>query len=161
MTITHEELKKHIHYDPETGAFTRLIKSSASAKLGQTYGNPRGNGYRALSVGGKEHYLHRLAWFYVHGSWPKFVIDHINGDKTDNRLCNLRDIPQGLNLQNIRKPKGKGPNALLGVAKFRDRFRADIRIDGKKTHLGVFASAEAAHEAYIAAKRKFHPASLL
>lgn len=161
MTISHDELIKHIHYDPETGAFTRLIKSSASAKVGPTLGNPRGDGYRALSVCGKEQYLHRLAWFYVHKSWPKFVIDHINGDKTDNRLCNLRDIPQKLNLQNIRKSKGRGPGALLGVARFRDRFRADIRIDGKKKHLGVFASAEAAHEAYLDAKRKYHPAAVL
>ncbi len=161
MMIAHEELLRQIHYDPDTGVFTRLVKTSAFARLGATKGNPRGVGYRALSVGGKEHYLHRLAWFYVHGEWPRHVIDHINGDKTDNRISNLRDVPQSQNLQNIHRAKSYSSTGLLGATRWKDKFRADIRVDGRKRHLGVFETAEAAHQAYLAAKRLYHPASTL
>lgn len=161
MTISHEQLLSRIHYDPETGVFTRLVKTSAFARVGVTRGNPRGDGYRGLSVGGREYYLHRLAWFYVHGEWPRHVIDHVNGDRADNRLCNLRDVSQAANLQNIRKAKSCSSTGLLGATRWRGKFRSDIRVDGRKRHLGVFDTAEAAHQAYVAAKRMYHPASTL
>lgn len=161
MTISHEELLRQIHYDPETGVFTRLIKTSAFARLGVTAGQRIGDGYRALSVGGKAHYLHRLAWFYVHGEWPKHVIDHINGDKTDNRICNLRDVPQAVNLQNIRRAKSCSTTGLLGAIRWRGKFRSCIRVGGRRMHLGLFETAEAAHAAYMEAKRIHHPAGSL
>ncbi|MBR8025222.1 HNH endonuclease [Burkholderia cenocepacia] len=158
MELTHEKLLEAIHYDPETGIFTRLKSSSHRAVIGPIKGNPMGAGYKAVSIGSRQYYMHRLAWFYIHGEWPKHQIDHINGDRTDNRLANLRDVPHAENMQNMRKPKAYSATGLLGVAKFRGKFRAEIRIDGKKKHLGVFDTAEEAHAAYMSAKRAYHHA---
>lgn len=152
MELTHEKLLESIHYDPETGVFTRLKSDSHSAVLGLIKGNPMGAGYKSVRIGGNKYYMHRLAWFYVHGAWPRHNIDHINGDRTDNRIANLRDVTQAENLQNMRRPKAYSSTGMLGVAKFRSKFRAEIRINGKKKHLGVFDTAEAAHAAYMSAK---------
>ncbi|WP_186119945.1 HNH endonuclease [Burkholderia gladioli] len=157
-TLTHECLVEHIHYDAETGVFTRLKSKRGSVVLGKVKGNPMGAGYLGLSIGGRQYYMHRLAWFYVRGEWPARAIDHINGDRTDNRLANLRDVSQAENMQNMRRPKAYSSTGLLGVGRCRDKFRAEIRVDGRKKHLGTFDTAEAAHRAYMDAKRIFHPA---
>ncbi|WP_186276154.1 HNH endonuclease [Burkholderia gladioli] len=157
-TLTHEYLVEHVHYDAETGVFTRIKTNRTPALLGPVKGNPMGAGYLALSIGNRQYYMHRLAWFYVHGKWPARAIDHINGDRTDNRLANLRDVSQAENMQNVRRPKAYSSTGLLGVAKCRDKFRAEIRINGRKKHLGTFDTAESAHLAYMDAKRIFHPA---
>lgn len=145
-----------MHYDPGTGVFTRLVKMSPNAHLGVVPGERIGDGYLAISVGGKRYYMHRLAWFYMNRRWPDHNIDHINGDRTDNRISNLRDVTQAINLQNIHKAKAYSSTGLLGVSKFRDRFKAEIRIDGIKKHIGVFLTAELAHQAYMAARRDYH-----
>jgi hypothetical protein len=156
--LTHEQLLQEVSYDPKTGEFVRLVKRSANASLGPIKGHPVGAGYLAFSVCGRDYYMHRLAWFFVRGSWPEHNIDHINGVRTDNRIANLRDVPQSLNMQNVRKPKAYSSTGILGVSRFRSGYRAEIRIDGKKKHLGVFDTPEKAHEAYMAAKHVHHPA---
>src|SRR6185369_5842834 len=96
----------------------------------------------------------------VHGEWPKHDIDHINGDIIDNRIANLRDVPRLLNMQNQRRAQAKNATGFLGVTqdKKRGTYHPKIRIPGEKNprHLGTFRTAEAAHEAYLEAKRKLH-----
>lgn len=154
-SIDHERLLREIHYDPATGKFERKVKTSAFARLGPLPGTKAGRCYRVTSVQGQQVYLHRLAWFYVHGEWPKQVIDHVNGDPLDNRIANLRDVAQRTNCQNMRT--GRGASRLLGVSKSRRRFMANIRLEsGERIHLGVFATAEEAFEVYLAKKRELH-----
>ena len=91
--LTHALLLEQVHYDPETGVFTRR-------KTGKACGRQSVDGYIYIVIKGCSYKAHRLAWFYVHGSWPIFVIDHINRDRADNRIVNLRDVPQSINAQN-------------------------------------------------------------
>ena len=116
------------------------------------------HGYVSIQVNSKVYLAHRLAWIYVHGSFPKDQIDHINSDKTDNRICNLREANQHQNNENQRKPRSDNTSGYLGVSwdKQVDKYKAQIRIDGKTKYIGHFKQAKVAHEAYIKVKRKVH-----
>jgi hypothetical protein len=109
----------------------------------------------------KRYAEHRLAWLYFYGSWPALFIDHINGNRSDNRISNLRDVPLVVNNQNQREPRGNNTNGFLGVRVRNERIYAEIAVNGKSIKLGNFPSKEAAHEAYVQAKRKLHPGCTL
>jgi hypothetical protein len=144
-------------YDAATGIFTRKVSRSNRVKVGETVGCKNAAGYLVISVDGKLHYAHRLAWLHVHGRWPAAQLDHINGDQTDNRIANLREATDADNRQNvsIRKDNRTG---LIGVTKVRgcERWSARIKIDRKAKYLGCFDSPEKAHAAYLAAKASLH-----
>lgn len=100
---------------------------------------------------------HRLAWLYVYGEWPNGDIDHIDGDRLNNRIANLRDVSRRVNLENQRRPKACNKSGFLGVKTFRDqRFQARIQVRGVQLHLGTFDTPHEAHAAYVAAKRNLH-----
>lgn len=153
--LTQEALKQELHYDPETGLFTRLRNIGNGIKEGHIFGcNSRG--YLVGTVRRVMYANHRLAWFYVYGVWPTGDIDHINGIKSDNRIQNLRDVSKTLNQHNQRKAHSQNSTGVLGVRPRGNRFSARIVINRKDKHLGCFDTAEAAHEAYLAAKRQMH-----
>lgn len=147
--LTHARLLELVRYDPETGEFVRLGTRRRPNASGKT-GSPSGSGYVALRVDRKRYLAHRLAWFYVHGVWPS-EIDHINLDKTDNRIANLRPANRALNNANS-VPRAK--SGFKGVVAIRRRWRAGITLDGAFHCLGFFGTPEEAHEAYKAAARK-------
>lgn len=158
--MTPEYLKTRLSYDPETGVFTWLkVAPNMIKRLRKPAGSVRkatcGKMYHQIQVGGGHYHTHRLAWFYVHGEWPKYFIDHINGDGLDNRICNLRDCTRTSNAQNHlnRKP---GKSGLSGAIEDRGRFYPSIRVDGKIIKMGGFATALEAHEAYIEARTRLH-----
>jgi hypothetical protein len=148
-----------IAYDPETGQFNRIGRTQG-ARPGESAGTKKPCGRLEISIFGRRHYAHRLAWVIAHGNWPAGVVDHINGDPSDNRLCNLRDVSQQINTQNRRRAqKPGGASGLLGVTfnKQRSKWAARIAMPaGNSKHLGYHDTAELAHEAYLAAKRQFH-----
>jgi hypothetical protein len=148
-TITYAEAAKVISYDLDTGEFVRLVGSGKGAKKGTiTKGSlDKSNGYLCLCVCGVQLYAHRLAWFLTHGDWPTQTIDHINRDKTDNRLQNLRDVSYADNNVNMG-PRSHNTSGLEGVswhAKAR-KWMAQIRRSGRYYYLGLFESTEDAKD---------------
>jgi HNH endonuclease len=88
--ITRTRLKEFLHYDPETGVFTWLVKPCRNILAGSIAGNVMNEGYVMVKIDRKNYKAHRLAWLYVHGTFPPDQLDHINRGRADNRLCNLR-----------------------------------------------------------------------
>jgi hypothetical protein len=113
--MTQEELHKLLEYNLETGEFFWKISVAKKIKPGKKAGQVcKIHGYETIGIKGKNYKSHRLAWMYVYGKWPEIEIDHINRIKTDNRICNLRDVTRSINNLNrntiVRKPlnmKGK------------------------------------------------------
>lgn len=159
MNISLEQVNRSVTYNPATGQFVRLV-SRGKAKAGVISGCYRPDGYRYISVLGKRFLAHRLAFFVMTGRMPTHDIDHINGDRSDNRWGNLRDVTVQMNRQNQRRPKSGSTSKLLGA--FYDprcgRWYSNIRVDGRRVPLGRFDTAEQAHAAYLSAKRRLHVA---
>ena len=157
--IDAEALRQALHYDPNTGAFKWIVKPSPRMQAGSPVGSPDKDGYLRVQIAGKTHKLHRLAWLYMTGAWPVDQVDHINGDKADNRWNNLRDVPNDINQQNRRTAQRTSKTGVIGVAvplNARNKFTARIRVKGKSTFLGSFDTLEAAADAYVEAKRRLH-----
>lgn len=146
--LTQSKLKSLLHYNPETGLFTRMKRTSNRITVGEASGSPDAKGYLCIRLEGKTHKAHRLAWLYVHGKWPDGEIDHINNQVADNRISNLRDVSKSLNQQNRR--------TVRGCSRDGSRWKAQIRFNGQFMHLGCFASESEAHGAYLAAKAIYH-----
>lgn len=151
MALTNEELKRLVAYDEATGQFRWLVDRSR-ARAGDVAGFPGGKGYRQITINSTHYYVHRLAWLYAHGQWPSGHLDHINGDRADNRIANLRLATIRQNAANQRKRLGKS-SSLKGVSwhAARGKWSAHIRIGGKSTYLGQFETEDAAHQAYLVA----------
>jgi hypothetical protein len=94
------ELKKCLLYNPASGAVTWLVQRSNNVKIGGNAGSKAHNGYIKMSFMGKTLSVHRVAWLLHYGSWPSLCIDHINGDRADNRIENLRDVSLSINAMN-------------------------------------------------------------
>ena len=90
--LTQERLKEIAIYDPETGLFYWSRSRGSLAPIGKQIGWVSTKGYLKVTIDGVKYYLHRLAWLYTYGSFPKFTIDHINRITSDNRIVNLRDV---------------------------------------------------------------------
>lgn len=155
--LTQEKLKGLFHYDPETGIFTRKF-SHARHKAGMQAGYEMTDGYHVIGINRKYHMIHRLAWLYMYGEFPDGFIDHINGERDDNRICNLRIVTPRENCENLKLPTIASTTGYLGVMfdKRRNKYIAKIQVNYKQIHLGEFNEPEVAYEAYLAAKRKYH-----
>lgn len=154
--ITQAELKEILHYDPDTGIFTRIKSTAPCIKVGDVAGHDNGKGYLQFRINNKYYTCHRLAWLYMYGVFPEGDIDHIDGITKNNRIANLRDVTTIVNCQNHRKPNSNNKSGFLGVFKAKNKYRALINIQGNKTHLGYFDTPEAASCAYLKAKRSYH-----
>lgn len=145
-----ERLRELLWYDPFSGQF-RWMQSRGSITYGAVAGGTNANGYVQIQVDGENYYGHRLAWFWMHGVWPE-LIDHINGDKSDNKLVNLRIATTSQNTLNTWKPRSTNKSGFLGVSPRRNGFRAQIVVNGKNKYLGQYPTAELAQTAYLQAK---------
>lgn len=151
-------LRELLDYDPDTGAFKWAVDRS-NVKAGTPTGCTAVNGYTIIRICGKAMLAHRLAWMHFYQEDPPKLIDHINGEKTNNRIKNLRAGDKVLNGQNQRKAQANNKSSgLLGVAYIRHikKFAAYIDKDGRRQYLGWFADKNEAHAAYIEAKRELH-----
>ena len=155
--VTAAEAKALLDYDPETGHLTWRVKPSRRVHAGTRAGGHYCRGYEVVSIKRRRYQAHRLIWLVVHGRWPRDVIDHVNADRADNRLSNLRECSHAENMQNIPKQPGK-TSSFLGVS-FNSRsdcWEARICTNGKRRSLGLFADEASAYAAYCEAKKVEH-----
>ena len=160
--LTAERVRELLHYDPKTGEFTWRVSRGGGVKAGDIAGTiNKTKGYRNIWIGGN-YKAHRLAWLYVHGTWPEDQIDHINHVKTDNRIANLRPATNGQNMQNRphQRNSPSGFKGVLGRSKS-GRLPAKIAANGKQIWLGHFDSPELAYAAYCAAAARLHTRNLV
>ena len=145
-------------YCSDTGMFTWKEKPAVGVSVGSQAGSISRTGYRRIRIRGKGCQAHRLAWLLVKGVWPEGHIDHINGDRMDNRISNLRQVTCQQNAENRRSPSASNKSGYLGVSwcATDKKWKAQIFSRGKCKSLGRFDSAEIAHQAYLSAKRAIH-----
>lgn len=115
------------------------------------------NGYYRGGIFGRKYTAHAVIWALYHGSWPQCEIDHINGDRTDNSIKNLRDCDRSQNQMNRSYQKNSKTN-IKGVwfSKSKGKYESAIRYYGKKQHIGTFDTIEQAETAYKKASYEFH-----
>jgi hypothetical protein len=145
-----------LKYQADTGTFFWRVDTK-NTSAGDIAGSRQSRGYWHVKINRRLYMAHRLAWLYVTGDWPLAHIDHINGDRSDNRFANLRI---GTNAENVRNSKMRSNNkcGYKGVhyKKAIKKFVAQISADGRVYHLGVFKTAAEAHAAYWkAAQERF------
>jgi hypothetical protein len=148
-TITASYLRSLLSYDQDTGDFHRVVSRNPRHPVGAVAGTQHSRGYIVIGLDGMNYKAHRLAWLHVHGEWPTGEIDHINGNKTDNRITNLRIVSRSENMVNRFRARSDNRLGVLGVTQIGGRFIARF----KNRYLGMFATPEAAHGAYQKARQ--------
>lgn len=162
--VTREMVEHYFTYDSESGMFTRRIGVGGMAPSGSPAGTLNDSGYVVICMAGRDIRAHRLVWFMEHGEFPEdgLVIDHINRNPSDNRISNLRAVPQKLNAYNIVNPKKGNKLGVLGVHRNKKRFSARIYSpSGEALHLGTFDTVEIARGVYLDAKQSFYPEAVI
>lgn len=141
--LSTDELRSLVFYNPENGQMTWRDGQRAGYQVGYAK-----DGYRqAEFTGRRRFFVHRLAWLYAYGEWPPGFIDHANGDRSDNRIVNLRIATPTQNMANRR---AQGGRTLKGITRaYGGKWRAMISIYGRQTVIGTFDTAEEAHAAYF------------
>lgn len=139
--------------------------STRNAFAGSRAGTQHPSGYRYVHVDKVGYGEHQVVWAMTTGRWQAGQIDHINGVKNDNRIANLRDVPAGINQQNILAARANSKTGVLGVCLKKGNrtnpWAAQINVGGRSRLLGYYPTQEEAHTAYVAAKREQHPGCTL
>lgn len=150
---TQERVASVMSYDPATGEFFWTVnRRGRFARAGVRAGTRMRNGYIALLFDGRRCGAHQIAWLYMTGEWPPTEIDHINGNRADNRFSNLRLATVAQNRCNSRARK-----ILKGITKnSSNTWSAQITVNKKRIYLGSFSDPQLAHEAYWEAAQKYH-----
>jgi hypothetical protein len=154
---TQQYLKECFDYNEESGELIRRerplhhFKNSRIMNFNNTqFGNKVAGridkaGYCRVKIDGRTCAAHRIIWKWYYGVDPVDFIDHINGDKSDNRISNLRDIERGSNAINLSKLKECNSTGYTGVAKARNgRYRSYTNVDGKQKCIGTYGTPEEA-----------------
>lgn len=146
-------LREIFDYDSETGLLTWRYRPDSpnwwNAKYaGTVAGTINARGYRKVYVDYIPYPAHRLVWAIYHGTEPVHCIDHINGNCSDNRIENLRDVPHKTNMRNMRLYSSNS-TGVVGVSwsKALSKWQAHITVDGRTTVIGTFDSFDQAVEA--------------
>jgi hypothetical protein len=160
-----EAVRQLLEYDPTTGEFTWIKREGDTRGVhiwntrfaGKMAGRISSYGYREIAISSRLYKAHRLAWIYMTGEWPTDQIDHIDGDRLNNRLVNLRPATREQNAHNCRRHRDN-KTGFKGVAFYKPtgKFHAVIASYGKKFSLGYFPTPEDAHAAYCIAAKRLH-----
>lgn len=154
--VTKELLHKYFVYDTLTGNLIYKLRATKLSKIGEPAGTVSGKlpdaGYIIIDLFGKRYQAHRLVWMFHHGSFPDKQIDHINHNRTDNRLENLRLATNHTNMKN-KSLYVTNTSGYSGVSKHGDNWKSRIGVEGTKVLLGVFKTFEEAVAARKAAEK--------
>jgi HNH endonuclease len=151
--VSIEWLRENVIYEPETGVFL-WRKRAMGRTLGRVLGTKNWDGYVIIKVNQTPCYAHRLAWFHFHGEWPKGHIDHIDGNRSNNAIANLRPATAAQNA--ARRPTKRTIAPSRGVFPQGPGFVARIHHAGKRHYLGYFPTLEAAKAAYETKAKEIH-----
>ena len=156
--LTAKMVRDRFSYCKDSGEI-KWATHKRSNFIGMNAGSVNERGYLIIRLNGKNHKAHRIAWLYHYGELPKNGIDHINGNKLDNRISNMRDVGQLINNQNREGPSRNSTTGFLGVTydKRKSRFVAQINYGSFHKYLGSFKTKEEASERYKKAKSELHP----
>jgi hypothetical protein len=162
--LTADQLRAVLDYDPATGVFTWKWRENFPEWLnirraGKVACSEVSNGYVRIDINTRHYLAHRLAWLYVHGHWPTQQIDHINEDRSDNRIVNLREASHSQN--NVRsKGMSNSSSGVVGIYRTKngERWVAHVGHGQGKLYLGTFATIAEAKIARDKAARRLHGA---
>ena len=146
-----EFIRTHLSYGPLTGIVRWRNPPGRRIKDGDEAGSVNGKGYKQIGVQGKSIQLHRLVWFLWCGKWPVGVMDHINGNRLDNNICNLRVVSSSVNSRNQIRSK-YNTSGFRGVSY--KGWQARVSVKNKTISLGCFPTAEEASAAVEAFYKK-------
>lgn len=154
--LTAERVREVLSYDPETGVFV-WKQSRGKAKAGSVAGSKNSDGYLLIGLDREHPSAHRLAWLYVYGEWPTGHLDHIDCNKTNNAIGNLR-IADGAQNATNKKINATNTSGFKGVHfnLHAGRWRSILKSRGTSYFLGYFDTPEAAHAAYCAKAAEIH-----
>lgn len=157
MALLQERLKELLSYDPLTGVFLWKVAKKRGGSAGDVAGYSSPEGYIIIGVDGGHYKAHRLAWLIHYGTAPDIEVDHIDLDKSNNAIANLRLATRSQNRSNVRAyknstsgQKGVTPHRMTG------KWQATISINGKQKYLGLFKDREIAAAAYAQAAHELH-----
>lgn len=155
--VTQDELKELLTYEPETGFFRWKKSRSNRAKVGGIAGWNDGQGYLRIRLDKKDYKVHRLAYFYMTGEWPKNQIDHADGNGYNNAWKNLREATNKQNQENLPLSKSN-KSGFLGVYFFKSmkKWAAQVTHNRKKIYLGSFDTPEKAAAAATAKRAELY-----
>jgi hypothetical protein len=153
--VTVEQILSILDYDKENAVFYWKKYRSSSARKGQLAGY-NCLGYSIIKINQVRYQVHRLVWLIETGKWPEYEVDHIDGNKLNNHISNLRDVPVQLNRQNIKRASSNSSTGILGVFPYGKKYLAKITIDNKSHRIGVYKDPYEAHQAYLSVKRMYH-----
>lgn len=152
------EARERFSYDPETGQL-RYKKATSRSRVGQLAGSRHAQGYLELTILGKRHLVHRVVWAMVTGEWPSELLDHYDGNKTNNRLSNLKSVSQVENQANRHKLNYNNTTGVKGVWASKSAkgttYIAEITKDRRKISLGSFSTLEEARNARLKAEKLY------
>lgn len=147
--LTSEKAHELFRYDAESGNLYWKVARSFNVKPGARAGCLQyyKQKWPALTVrtGGHLYLVHRVVWLMKYGKWPEHEIDHIDGNRINNRIKNLRDVPHSINQKNVKK-RVDNKSGFTGVAwcSIKKRWRSRAHDNGKEIHVGYFKTAEEA-----------------
>ena len=138
IELTKEILDERFVIDLEAGIILNRIKTAWRTRVGEEAGCLNPDGYRRVIINGRSYLVSRIIWFYAYECWPD-CIDHLNHERADNRLCNLRSVTNAENSRN-RSKSSRNKSGVTGVCwrNHANKWQAHIRVNGKLIHLGYF-----------------------
>jgi len=139
--LSQSELKKHIHYNPDTGIITRILSTSNRVKVGSVCDNKNNFGYIRVGICGRRYQAHTVIWLYMTGKFPKKQVDHMNHIRDDNRWCNLREVTSRENSLNCKLSKNN-TSGFSGVSwnPLNNNWRVRVMVLGETINVGSYRS---------------------
>lgn len=160
--LSPDELRRLFDLNAETGVLRWSKGCSRGCLTHREAGSFLKNGYRQVKVGKASYLVHRVIWAMVYGVWPEKAIDHIDGNRSNNAVSNLRLATASQNMQNLSVKGTKAASGLMGATHIpgtkrrREKWESRIRVGGVQKYLGRFDTPQEAHAAYMSAKAQHH-----